>query len=86
MRNLFGTTLLLVSCLATAGCDPIVEIFGSYFPAWIVCLFCGVFLVILSREALARLRIEPHLGPLFIVYPGLGLIFTLAIWLLFFRS
>jgi hypothetical protein len=86
MYIFFRCVILVGSCLAVGGCDPIVEVFGSFFPAWLICLFGGVTLAILTRELFARVRIEPHLGPLFIVYPSLGLLFTLIMWLVFYRS
>ena len=86
MYSFLRCAILIVSCLTIAGCDPVVEIFGSFFPAWLICLFGGVALTVLSRELLAHIRIEPHLGPLFIVYPCLGIVFTLVFWLIFYRS
>ena len=86
MGIILRCAMVVGSCLALGGCDPIVEIFGSFFPAWLICLFGGVTLTVLSRELLAWMRVEPHLGPLFIVYPCLGIVFTLVLWLLFYRS
>ena len=31
-------------------------------------------------------RLEPHLGPLLLIYPSLWLLVTLLIWLAFFRA
>ena len=33
----------------------------------------------------ARLGLEPHLGPRAVVYPGLALLLSMSVWLLFFR-
>lgn len=86
MQPFFLRAVLLGACLTMAGCDPMVEIFGSFFPAWVICLFGGVALAALTRWLFARMRIEPHLGPLFLVYPSLGLLITLILWLVFYRS
>lgn len=86
MHEFHRRTIIVAACLALGGCDPIVEIFGSFFPAWLISLFGGVILAILTREIFARLRIEPHLGPLYLVYPSLCLLFTLVIWMVFYRS
>lgn len=72
--------------LLASGCDPVVNIFGSYFPAWVVCMVAGVALTIVLRPVLAALRLEPHLGPLLLVYPSLGLLLTMLTWLVFFRT
>ena len=45
------------------GCDPILNIQGSFFPAWMVCLVVGVALAFVLRYVFAITRLEPHLGP-----------------------
>ena len=72
--------------LASLGCDPVINVFGSFFPAWVVCLAAGVALTALARQLFALTRLEPYLGPLLLVYPSLGLLLTLGVWLLFFRT
>jgi YtcA family len=69
-----------------AGCDPIVNIQGSFFPAWMVCLVVGVALAFVLRYVFAITRLEPHLGPLVLIYPSLALLLTLALWLLLYRT
>lgn len=86
MHDLLLRTVLVGTCLTLGGCDPTVEIFGSFFPAWLISLFGGVALSVPIRQLLARIGIEPHLGPLLVVYPSLALLFTMVIWLIFFRS
>jgi hypothetical protein len=71
---------------AALGCDPVIDVFGSFFPAWVICLAAGVALTALARQLFALVRLEPHLGPLILIYPSLGLLFTLTVWLLFFRT
>ena len=69
-----------------AGCDPIVSIQGSFFPSWIVCMSIGGVLTLVSRQLLAVLRLEPHLGPMLIVYPSLWILLTMLLWLTFYRT
>ena len=71
---------------AVSACDPVVNVFGSYFPAWVVCMAAGVALTVVLRPLLVALRLEPHLGPLILVYPSLGLLLTMLTWLVFFRT
>lgn len=78
--------LVLLVCLAAAGCDPVINFYGSFFPAWAVCLVAGVIVAVLGRYALAALRLEDHLGPLVVVYPSLAFLVSCAVWLVFFRS
>ena len=72
--------------LLASGCDPIVNIYGSFFPAWVVCLVAGVFLTVVLRLLFAVTRLEQHLGPLILIYPSLVLLLTLVTWLTFFQS
>lgn len=68
------------------GCDPIVNIQGSFFPAWMVCLVIGVSLAFVLRYLFAITRLEPHLGPLILIYPSLTLLLAIAAWLVFYRT
>jgi len=68
------------------GCDPILNIQGSFFPAWMVCLVVGVSLALVLRYVFARARLEPYLGPLILIYPSLTLLLAIATWLLFYRT
>lgn len=68
-----------------AGCDPVVDIAGADFPAWLICVIAGVALAAVTRTVFAALRIEPHLGPLTIVYPCLALLLSCVVWMFFFN-
>ncbi|HJY80056.1 MAG TPA: YtcA family lipoprotein [Candidatus Binatia bacterium] len=72
--------------LLASGCDPIVNVYGSFFPAWVVCLVVGVLLTVLLRLVFAVARVERHLGPLILIYPSLTLLLTLLTWLVFFQT
>jgi hypothetical protein len=79
-------SVVAVACMSAAGCDPILNIQGSFFPAWIVCMTAGVVLTIACRQLLAQAGLEPHLGPLVLIYPSLWLLATLLTWLAFYRT
>ena len=72
--------------LLTAGCAPVINIEGSFFPAWLLCLLLGVILTAALRPVFARSGLEPHLGPPLLVYPSLCLLLTFTAWLLLYRS
>jgi len=72
--------------LAVGGCDPIINIYGSFFPAWVVCLVAGVLLTVLLRFLFAAIGVEQYLGPLVLIYPSLALLATLVTWLILFQS
>jgi hypothetical protein len=69
-----------------SGCDPSINFYGSFFPAWIWCLVIGIILTILLRFLFAALRLERNLGPLVVVYPCLLLLLSCAAWLILFRT
>jgi len=79
-------TALAGIALLAIGCDPVLNVFGSFFPAWVVCLGLGVVLAIAVRQGLARAGLEPYLGPPLLVYPALGVLLTLLAWQLLYRS
>jgi hypothetical protein len=81
--RLLGMALLLAGA---SGCDPVLNVFGSYFPAWVISMVAGVGLAVAVRPLLAATRLEPHLGPLLVVYPSLALLLTMLTWLVFFRT
>ena len=67
------------------GCSraPSVDILGSFFPGWLVCLVPGIVLTALTQLVLSRLRIKLAFPVL--VYPSLAALYTFALWLIFFR-
>ena len=68
-----------------AGCDPVVDIAGADFPAWLICAIAGVALAAALRALFAAIRLEPHLGLLTLVYPCLALLLSCVVWMIFFN-
>jgi YtcA family len=62
---------------------PSFDILGSFFPAWLVCLALALLLTVAARWLLMRVHVVIALPIL--TYPSLTLLFTLALWLAFFR-
>ncbi len=78
--------LLMMGCLLLlGGCDPILEIDGAFFPAWLVCMIAAGFMLGGIRWIVYRLGIEPFVGPRVTVYFCVYLSCTLGLWLGFFR-
>ena len=89
-RNLFRTGLavsMVVSTLISTGCNraPSVDVLGSFFPVWMVCVIIAVVLVSLLRILMVRLKLEPEVGPLALFYPSAVILFAGLLWLIFFR-
>jgi hypothetical protein len=73
------------AALMTAGCSqaPSIDIMGSLFPAWLLCIVLGILLALLGRWWLLRAHIKV-LFPV-LVYPCLAAALTFAIWLVLFQ-
>ncbi len=67
-------------------CDPILNIDGAFFPAWMLCLIVGIVSTFGAQFAFVRLEIDEYIGPPVLIYPCLVLLFTLGTWLIFFRT
>jgi hypothetical protein len=77
--------LVVTSALALSGCDPIVNLAGANFPAWMLCAILGAIGAAAVRFPLAAIGIEPHLGPRTIIYPSLAFLIGCAFYLIFFN-
>jgi hypothetical protein len=76
---------LTLATLGCAGCDPVIDIAGADFPSWLICMIAGIALAAALRALFAATRIEPHLGPLTVVYPCLALLLSCVVWMIFFN-
>jgi hypothetical protein len=76
----------VVSLAFLTGCDPILDIDGAFFPAWMLCMIIGIALAFAAHPIFVRLGIEADLGPPVLIYPCLALLLTLATWLIFFHT
>ena len=76
-----GESLFLNGCSRA----PSIDIIGSFFPVWMVCLTIAVFLAFGVRYLLLRYKIEQEVGPLALFYPSVVILLTCLMWLIFFR-
>ena len=69
---------------ALAGCSasPSVNIFGSYFPSWMLCAFAGLLLTALTSVAFGAAGIDKVLPVPLLVYLALSVAFAFGVWLL----
>ena len=75
---------MLVGLLAS-GCarrSPTIDVLGSYFPAWIVCMLVGLLCAIVLRLLLMLVRLDDLVGPKPIFYPAIMVIIAMLTWLL----
>ena len=85
-------SLLTLPPIMMSGCgkssfhSPVIDVLGSYFPAWMVCIVMGLTLTLFARLVFIALKLNAALHPAPIVYPCLMILFTMAIWLLFYKN
>jgi len=64
---------------------PQINIIGSFFPSWMLCVLIGIVAALLVRLLLIRAGIDPYVGPRALVYSSLAILVTLVLWVGFFR-
>jgi hypothetical protein len=64
--------------------SPQIDVFGSYFPSWMVCIVVGIVLTVVARQVLVALEIDAELRPTRLVYLSLWVVFALSIRLVFY--
>jgi len=77
---------LLAFLIMLTGCDPMVSIQGSFWPAWIICIFAGLAASVVESWLLAVAKLSPLLGPPLLIYPSLWALNTFLLWLLFYAN
>jgi hypothetical protein len=79
--------VLVGGCIVETGCAraPSVDVIGSFFPAWMVCVTAAIVATFIVRAVLVRVRLESEVGPLALFYPSLVLLLSCGLWLVFYR-
>ena len=88
MRALRTQLLLPPAILLLGGCahSPTVDVVGSYFPAWMMCVILGIALTLIARLLLIGLGIYAHLRLKPPILLCMAIFFTLTVWLVFFKN
>jgi hypothetical protein len=76
----------LTGCAVSGYHSPTIDVLGSYFPAWMICIVIGLTLTLISRLLLIAMGVHSHLHPAALIYPSLMAIFTFVTWLAFFQN
>jgi len=66
--------------------SPTVDVLGSYFPAWMVCILSGLALTLIAHWIVQVGNLKPYIGPAPLIYSSLMIIFTFATWILFYQN
>jgi hypothetical protein len=81
---LLGIAFLAV--LLSGHHSPTVDVLGSYFPAWMVCILSGLALTFVAHWIVQVCNVKPYIGPAPLIYSSLMIIFTFATWILFYQN
>jgi YtcA family len=88
MKTTINSLLRLTAlCLLCTGCGhaPSIDVIGSFFPVWMLCLIIAIALTFVVRGLLARYQLDSEVGPVALFYPSVVVLFTCLLWLIFFR-
>jgi len=66
--------------------SPTIDILGSYFPAWMICIVSGLTLTLVAHWIVQVCHLKPYVGPAPLIYSCLTIIFTFATWILFYQN
>ncbi|MFB9915719.1 YtcA family lipoprotein [Gluconobacter kanchanaburiensis] len=75
------TTLL---CLFVGGCNtsPTQDLFGSFFPSWLVCAFAGASVAAVTRIIVSALDFDDAIPLPMLSWLAFGTAVTLGLWIL----
>jgi uncharacterized membrane protein (DUF441 family) len=65
---------------------PSINIFGTFFPSWMLCVIVGVVVAALAHKAVAALGLQAEVKPAVLVYSSVALAATFGVWLVRYGS
>ena len=66
--------------------SPTIDILGSYFPAWMICIVSGLTLTLVSRWIIRAYHLEAYASPAPLIYSCLTIIYTFVTWIVFYQN
>jgi hypothetical protein len=75
---------LAVLLLASCSTSPAQNMFGSFFPAWMLCAAGGLVIAVLLRQFLCAIGVNQYLIAPPLTYFSIAVAGTLLIWLLWY--
>lgn len=78
--------LALLGVLPLGGCgaSPTLYLFGSYFPAWMLCGVLGAGVSLVTRGVFVAAGLAETLPHQLLVCSAIGTAFALLVWLVFY--
>ena len=83
-HSVVATWLSVAWCCVLTGCagSHVVNVLGSYFPVWLVCMLLGVAAAFAARWLFLKFKVEPYVGPLPLIYTCVVVAISCLTWLL----
>ena len=66
--------------------SPTIDLLGSYFPAWMICIVSGLTLTLIAHWIVELRDLKSFIGPAPLIYSSFMIIFTFATWILFYQN
>ena len=63
---------------------PSLNIFGTFFPSWMLCALIGTLAAVIAYNLLSRTRLGGDIKPALLAYPSIALSVTFILWLAFY--
>ena len=79
------TATIGLAATSLSGCDPVVNIAGANFPAWLLCAIIGGLGIAAVRPVILLSGLEPYLWWRPGFYSSLGIMIACLVWIIFFN-
>ena len=66
--------------------SPTIDILGSYFPAWMICIVSGLTLTLITRWIVRAYHLDRYVSLAPLVYTSLTIIYTFLTWIIFYQN
>ena len=87
-RGSISVSVFALPMLSLCGCSqagaPSLNIFGAFFPAWLLCAVLGIFVALGTRIFFSARNLVDVLPFQLSLCTSLGAIFALLVWLIYF--
>ena len=86
VSRVLAAILLIIGVLLMGGCDPLVNIEGAFFPAWLVSGVSGLVAMVITWNVFRRIGVDQHLLARPFTYISLLVMYTCLVWLIFYAN
>lgn len=84
--SMIRTITVVFLLIPLAGCDPLVNIEGAFFPAWLISGVAGLVCMVVTWSMLRRFGIDEHLPLRSLSYISMLIMYTTVTWLVFYAK